>query len=107
MIFKCRYIAGGVEDFRAIKPELGTISDLEDLIKVAKEEGQQILLELDPNHSSVQHPWFKRSVEREDPYTSYYVWAEKRSADGEKTRGNPPNNWVSFNRVTTSNYIKL
>lgn len=107
MIFKCRYIAGGVEDFRAIKPELGTISDLEDLIKVAKEEDQQILLELDPNHSSVQHPWFKRSVEREEPFTSYYVWAGKMSDDGEKTRGSPPNNWVSFNRVATSNYIKL
>lgn len=107
MIFKCRYIAGGVEDFRAIKPELGTISDLEDLIKAAKEESQQILLELDPNHSSVQHPWFKRSVEREDPFTSYYIWASGKLSAGDGKRGSPPNNWVSFNRVATSNYIKL
>ncbi|XP_014470018.1 PREDICTED: neutral and basic amino acid transport protein rBAT-like isoform X2 [Dinoponera quadriceps] len=83
---------GGIEDFRSIKPELGGISDLEDLIKVAKEEGQQIFLELDPNHSSVQHPWFKRSVEKEDPFTSYYVWADGITTAG---RLSPPNNWLS------------
>lgn len=87
---------GGTEDFKAIKPEIGQISDLENLIKVAKENEQQIILELDPNHSSVDHPWFKRSIEKEDPFTSYYVWADgKTSSDGYKGRPSPPNNWVS------------
>ncbi|EFN88680.1 maltase 1 isoform X2 [Harpegnathos saltator] len=87
---------GGIEDFRAIKSEYGSISDLEDLVKMAKEGGQQIFLELDPNHSSMQHPWFKRSVEKEDPFTSYYVWADGiTSPDGGKLRRSPPNNWLS------------
>lgn len=52
-------------------------------------------MELDPTHTSTEHPWFKRSVEKEDPFTSYYVWADgKTASDG---RRNPPNNWVSHN----------
>ncbi|XP_025263786.1 neutral and basic amino acid transport protein rBAT isoform X2 [Camponotus floridanus] len=81
---------GTTEDFKALESKLGNISDLENLIKAATEKDQQIFLELDPNHSSVEHPWFKRSVEKEDPYTSYYVWA-----DGGKERQNPPNNWLN------------
>jgi len=89
-------LTGGTEDFKAIKPELGDISDLENLIKAAKDKEQQIFLELDPNHSSVDHPWFKRSVERQDPFTSYYVWADGiTTSDNRKGRPNPPNNWVS------------
>lgn len=89
-------LIGGTEDFKAIKPEAGHISDLENLIKVSKEKSQQIFLELDPNHSSVDHPWFKRSVEREDPFTSYYVWADGIiGSNGGKERRSPPNNWVS------------
>ncbi|XP_029177815.1 neutral and basic amino acid transport protein rBAT isoform X2 [Nylanderia fulva] len=89
-------IDGATEDFKTIKAKLGNISDLESLIKVATEKDQQIFLELDPNHSSVEHPWFKQSVERQDPYTSYYVWADGiTTSDGEKGRRSPPNNWLS------------
>ncbi|KAL6446859.1 hypothetical protein ACFW04_001348 [Cataglyphis niger] len=87
---------GATEDFKTIKSKLGNISDLENLIKVATEKDQQIFLELDPNHSSVEHPWFKRSVEKEDPFTSYYVWADGiTKSDGGKERRSPPNNWLS------------
>lgn len=72
------------------------MSDLESLIKVAQENGQQIFLELDPNYSSVDHPWFKRSVDREEPYTSYYVWADGIKSKDRKEKPSPPNNWVSY-----------
>ena len=85
---------GGVEDFKDIKPELGTISDLETLVKSAKERDQRIILELDPTHTSTEHPWFKRSVEKEDPFTSYYIWADGKTASD--SRRNPPNNWLSI-----------
>lgn len=87
---------GKMGDFNAIKHHAGNISDLESLIKVAQDNGQEIFLELDPNHSSVEHPWFKESVERKEPYTSYYVWADGTitSKDGKENR-NPPNNWLS------------
>lgn len=86
---------GEVIDFKAIKPELGNTSDLENLIKIAKEKDQQIFLELDPNHSSVDHPWFKQSVKRQDPFTSYYVWADGIISSNSGKERRPPNNWVS------------
>lgn len=72
---------------------------MESFIKVVTEKEQQVFLELDPNHSSVEHPWFKQSVERQDPFTSYYVWADGiTNSDGGKER-RPPNNWVSHVRI--------
>jgi glycosidase len=43
-----------------------------------------------PNHSSDEHEWFIKSVDRIDPYTDYYVWR-----DGKAT-GVPPTNWVTL-----------
>jgi len=40
-----------------------------------------------PNHSSDQHPWFVKSVNKEANYTNYYVW--KASSDE-----NPPDDTV-------------
>lgn len=68
---------------------------MEALIKAAKDREQYIILELDPSHTSIEHPWFKRSIEKEEPFSSYYVWADaKITSDGKR---NPPNNWVSYN----------
>lgn len=54
-----------------------------------------------PNHSSDEHEWFEKSVQKIDPYTDYYVWRDaKISADGSRQ---PPNNWVRFK--TKFNYI--
>ncbi|XP_076657440.1 CD98 heavy chain [Halictus rubicundus] len=83
----------GSEDLMDINPDLGTASDLEALTKAAKEKNQYIILELDPTHTSTEHPWFKSSVAKEDPFISYYIWADAKTAsDG---RRNPPNNWLS------------
>ncbi|KOC61981.1 Neutral and basic amino acid transport protein rBAT [Habropoda laboriosa] len=91
-------LTGGTEDFKNIKPEYGTTSDLEVLIKAAKDREQHIILELDPSSTSTEHPWFKRSVEKEEPFTSYYVWADgKITSDGKRTA---PNNWLSVNGGT-------
>ncbi|XP_015591180.1 maltase 1 isoform X2 [Cephus cinctus] len=84
---------GHTEDFRDIQPQLGHISDLKEFVKAAKEKEQHVVLELDPNHSSIHHPWFNKSVQREDNYTDYYVWFDgKIDSDGKRV---PPNNWLS------------
>ena len=70
-----------VSDYRGVHPELGTLEDLDELVARAGERGIQVLLDLVPNHTSDQHPWFR---ERRD----FYVWREGRN-------GEPPNNWKS------------
>lgn len=79
-----------------MQPKVGTIAEFDNIIKSAKERKMRVVLELDPNHSSVEHPWFVRSVKREDPYTDYYVWADEKS--GLTSAQKLPNNWVIINR---------
>jgi alpha-glucosidase len=71
-----------VSDYRGVHPDLGTLEDLDELVARAGELGIRVLLDLVPNHTSDEHPWFR---ERRD----YYVWREGQ--DGE-----PPNNWMSL-----------
>ena len=70
-----------VSDYCGVHPELGTLEDLDELVARAGERGIRVLLDLVPNHTSDQHPWFR---ERRD----FYVWREGRNGD-------PPNNWKS------------
>lgn len=47
-----------------------------------------------PNHTSDEHEWFKKSVDRDPEFDEYYVWHNgKENPNG--GRPLPPNNWVS------------
>jgi len=70
-----------ISDYRGVHPELGTLEDLDELVARARERGIHVLLDLVPNHTSKEHPWFR---DRRD----FYVWREGRD-------GGPPNNWKS------------
>jgi alpha-glucosidase len=79
-----------VSDFCAVAPEFGTLDDVDRLIAEAKERGIRVLLDLVPNHTSDQHPWFLESRSaRSAAKRDWYVWADP------KPDGTPPNNWVS------------
>jgi glycosidase len=69
--------------------------DFQKFVNTAKSKNQNIILELDPNHSSDQHPWFIKSINKEEPYTSFYVWANGKVNAGSRTLM-PPNNWVNI-----------
>ena len=69
-----------VSDYRAIDPSVGTMEDMETLIREAKKRGISIILDLVPNHSSDQHRWFLEAKKgRDNPYHDYYIW---RDGDG-------------------------
>ena len=66
-----------ISDYEAVNPDLGTMEDLETLIREARARGIVILLDLVLNHSSDQHRWFQSALtSREDPYHDYYVWRD-------------------------------
>lgn len=81
-----------VSDFLAVDSLFGTNEQLEELFAEAKKLGIRIVLDFVPNHSSTEHEWFKKSEDRIEPYTDYYVWHDgKQNAS---TNPTVPNNWV-------------
>jgi alpha-glucosidase len=97
-----------VADFCAIQPDLGTMDDVVELVEQAGQRGIRVLMDLVPNHTSVEHPWFINSrTSRTSAKRDWYVWADP------KQDGSPPNNWVSsfggsgwtFDEVTGQSYL--
>lgn len=95
-ILKSPFIDGGydVSDHKDVDPIFGTTKELKNLIDEIHDRGMKILLDFVPNHTSVEHEWFKRSVDREAPYTDFYVWENPRKYDPETNQPIPLNNWV-------------
>lgn len=80
-----------VRDYRAIHPEYGTLDDFDELLAALHERGIRLIMEIVPNHTSSDHPWFKEALEgRDNPYRDYYIWRSGRED------GSLPNNWSSF-----------
>jgi alpha-glucosidase len=79
-----------VSDYTAVHPELGDLDDLDQLVKEAAARDLKVILDLVPNHTSDQHPWFIDALTGTDAaHRDWYVWADP------KPDGSPPNNWVS------------
>ena len=55
-----------VADYYDIDPSLGTLADLDELVAAADERGIGIVMDLVPNHTSIEHPWFEASRSSRD-----------------------------------------
>jgi alpha-glucosidase len=78
-----------VAEYCSVQPEYGTLDDLDELVAAANHLGIQVLIDLVPNHTSDQHPWFIESRgSRDSDRREFYVWVDP------KADGSPPNNWV-------------
>jgi alpha-glucosidase len=79
-----------VADYFDVNPDYGNLSDFDQLLVRARELRLKVLVDLVPNHTSDQHPWFKAALSSPaDPHRSLYYFV-----DG-KPDGSPPNNWES------------
>ena len=66
-----------ISDYRGIWPTVGTMEDMEDLIREAGKRQITIIMDLVLNHSSDQHPWFLEAKKsRDNPYHDYYLWRD-------------------------------
>ena len=83
-----------VSDYCGIDPDLGTLDDLDELVAEADRRGLHIVMDLVPNHSSDQHPWFQDARSSRDAvHRDWYVWADGTPPDD--PNGTVPNNWRS------------
>lgn len=66
-----------VADYYTVAPRYGTNEDLKRLFAEAHKREMHVLLDLVPGHTSVEHPWFKKSMEPvKNEYSDRYVWTD-------------------------------
>lgn len=79
-----------ISDYTGVDPLFGSMRDFDVLVETAHENELKIILDLVPNHTSDQHPWFIESrASREKRKRDWYIWRDGAS------KGGPPNNWLS------------
>ncbi len=84
-----------VSNYLDVQPDYGNINDLDYFISQAQIKGLKVLLDLVPNHTSAEHPWFISAISnRDSPWRDYYVFAKP------KPDGSPPNNWLDATGMT-------
>lgn len=80
-----------VADYCNIHPMFGTLDDFDRLLAEVHGRGIKLILDLVPNHTSDEHPWFRESrSSRDNPRRDWYIWRDPAPDGG------PPNNWQSF-----------
>jgi alpha-glucosidase len=81
-----------VADYRDIDPLFGTLDDADTLLTSAHDLGLKVIVDLVPNHSSDEHPWFQAALAAGpgSPERERYIFRDGRGPDGDL----PPNNWL-------------
>ncbi len=82
-----------VSDYTQVDPLFGTVADLEAFVTGAHARRIRVMLDLVPNHCSVDHAWFREAREAPagSPPRSRFHFADGQGLDGAL----PPNNWGS------------
>lgn len=66
-----------ISDYYKVAPRYGTNEDLKQLFEEVHKRNMYIILDLVPGHTSVEHEWFKKSMEaKENEYTHRYIWTD-------------------------------
>lgn len=83
-----------VSDPRNIDPMFGTLADFDELVAAAHRHHLRVLIDLVPNHTSSEHPWFQQALAspHHSPERRRYHFSEGTGEDGQ----HPPNNWASI-----------
>ncbi|MEY9908660.1 alpha-glucosidase [Catenulispora sp. MAP12-49] len=83
-----------VSDYRRLDPLFGTLEDAKGLIADAHEHGLRLILDIVPNHTSDQHPWFQEALaaSQGSDARARYHFRPGRGADGSQ----PPTDWPSI-----------
>ncbi|HET8991505.1 MAG TPA: alpha-amylase family glycosyl hydrolase, partial [Candidatus Saccharimonadales bacterium] len=84
-----------VADYRDVDPIFGTLDDFKRLLKESHKRNLRVIIDIVPNHSSDEHPWFLKSkTSKTNKYSDWYIWRDPSGYDGERPL--PPNNWLDI-----------
>ena len=76
-----------VADYVEIEPVFGDLAAFDRLLSDAHDRDLRVIVDLVPNHTSNEHPWFQAALTG-GPEREQYVFRPGRD-------GGPPNNWTS------------
>lgn len=77
-----------ISDYYTIDPLFGTNEDYENLIKEASKRSMKIMMDLVLNHTSSEHEWFKKALQKDPKYYNYYIFRDKPNEIGSYFGGN-------------------
>ncbi len=82
-----------VADYQDVDPRLGTLADVDALLATAHDLGLRVLIDVVPNHTSVEHAWFRAAAAGGPgaPERERYLFRPGRGPGGDE----PPNDWRS------------
>lgn len=79
-----------VASFIDVDPLFGSLTEFDRCLARAHELGLKVIIDMVPNHTSDQHPWFVDAVSSVDAAKrDWYLWRDPAPDGG------PPNNWVT------------
>ena len=98
-----------ISDYKNIAPEFGGMEAFNKVLEGLHQREMKLVMDLVVNHTSDEHEWFRKSRQRIEPYTDYYIWRDA------KPDGSLPNNWDSnfegkawtFDEVRQQYYLHL
>ena len=71
-----------VADYRAVRPDLGTVDDLRALTRRLRAEGVSLCLDLVLNHVAREHEWARRARAGEQRYRDYFrIYPDRTEPD--------------------------
>jgi alpha-glucosidase len=82
-----------VSDYCDVDPLFGTLADYDAMQAAAHDLGIRVIVDIVPNHSSSDHPWFQAALAAGpgSEERAHYIFRDGRGEHGEL----PPNNWES------------
>lgn len=71
-----------IADMYGVDPRYGNHGDFVELVRIAHDRGLRVIIDLVINHTSDQHPWFRKArASKDNPYRDFYVWRSDTPPD--------------------------
>ncbi len=77
-----------VTDHKTVMDSYGTMDDFHESLDQVHHRGLKLVMDFVLNHTSVEHPWFKKRSWTKKQIPRYYFWRPG-------TQNGPPTDWVS------------
>lgn len=67
-----------ITDYYRVARKYGQLSQFQEFVRRAGEQGIRVVLDLVAHHTSDEHPWFQAARQaRDSPYRDHYVWSDQ------------------------------